>query len=138
MRQLLTYEVAAVMPMALDTGLFVSTCNVQKPSGTYVEGAPDNLYVPVAGLQGIRCMDAPKAPDRLNIQSGTMQAVDRVEKCDYRHVLLEKFYPGLSPATNWGNALWHAVIDGTSYLILAAETDSQRTQTRLSLEKVSI
>lgn len=138
MRQSLNYETTQVMPMALATGLFVSICNIKAPSGNYIEGAPDNLYVAVAGLQGIRCMDAPDAPDRIKIQSTSMQSVGTVEKMDLRHVLLEKYYSQLSPVTNWGNALWHAVIDGVSYLILGAEQDSQLTQTRLCLQKVSI
>ena len=51
MNQGLQYEIEHVMVEANDTGLFVSLCTLQTPSGTFtLSGAPDGLYVDVAGL----------------------------------------------------------------------------------------
>jgi hypothetical protein len=54
-----------------------------------------------------------------------------------RHVLLNGYYALLSPATNWGSIGWRATVDGVVYDLLGAEADSQQTQTRLRLRKVT-
>jgi hypothetical protein len=55
-----------------------------------------------------------------------------------RHVLLDRYYDELSPATNWGDVAWQATVDGVIYDLLGAECDSQQTQTRLRLRKVTV
>lgn len=131
--------IAGVMGAALATGLFVSLVNIYQPSGTLTaSGAPDGVYVPVSGLQGIRAMNAPVSVDSYNINSTSQNAVAQVQSIELRHVLLERWYPELSPTTNWGNTGWICEVDGVRHDILAAEQDSQLQMTRLRLQKAGV
>lgn len=139
MRQGILDDVSAVMKLAVDTGLFVSLCSISAPSGTLTaSGAPDGLYVAVTGLQRIPCMDAPEAVDRYTITSTEARAVAQVESEERRHILLNRYYSLLSPATNWGAISWTATVDGVIYDIRAAEQDSQKQMTRLSLKRATV
>jgi hypothetical protein len=131
----LTYAIQQVMPQAVATGLFVSLCTIQQPSGNFgATGAPDGTFTDV--LTGIRCMDAPESVG--NIAASEAKAVTQIASIALRHVLLDSFYSQLSPSTNWGNVGWRAVVDGVAFDILGAENDSQETQTRLKLQKVTV
>lgn len=128
-----------VMPYALRTGLFVSTCDIQAPSGTFdAGGAPavggdgQPLYVPVAGLQGIVCMSAPMSTG--GIGAGETKTPSEILGTQTRHVLLGGYYPAI-PAENEN---WRAVIDGVVWDLEGAESDSQATQTRLALKIAQI
>jgi len=131
--------IGEVMPYALSTGLFVSTCDIQAPSGTFDSGgAPavgsdgKPLYVAVAGLQGIKCMSAPMSVG--GIGAGETKTPAEILSTQTRHVLLGGYYPQI-PAQDDG---WRAVIDGTVFDLVGAESDSQFTQTRLALKIAQI
>lgn len=127
------------MPAVRRTGLGVSLCTVMAPDSALTDtGASTQTYSPVAGLINLQCQDAPDAVDRFTITSLERKSQYDIESMELRHVLLYSYYPQLSPSTNWGNVGWQAVIDGNTYDILAAEQDSQKTQTRLRLRKVTL
>lgn len=131
--------VAHVMAAARATGLFVSLATITAPSGDFTAGgSPDGVYLPVSGLVDIPCMDAPQAVDRYNIMSAEQRAESQTTSSELRHVLLDDYFSQLSPETNWGDIGWRCSIDGVDYDISSAESDSQRTQTRLSLRGVTV
>lgn len=131
----LALEIAQVMPQAVETGLFVSLCTISAP--TPASGAIDGTYAPVTGLISIACMDAPDRFGDTSMSATEVKALAETESVESRHVLLDAYYSLLSPATNWGNLGWRATVDGTDYDLLGAECDSQHTQTRLFLRKVT-
>lgn len=134
MNQSLSYEIDAVMPMAVETGLFVSSCTFQAPDGLFgASGAPSGVYVDVAGLVGIACMDAPEAVP--TITAGEQKTLQEIQAGQLRHVLLDDYYP--TAVTGWPDG-WRAVVDGVDYDVLGVEVDSQRTQTRVKLQLVTL
>ncbi len=101
--------VSRVMPLARATELFDSLATISAPDGLLTAGgSPSGTYADVAGLINIPCVDAPVAVDRYNIMSNEMRGVSQ------------------------------STVDGNVYDIAAAESDSQRTQTRLSLREVTV
>lgn len=135
MRQGLQYQIDAVMPQAVATGLFVSLCTIQAPTGALgPSGAPTGAYSDVPGLVGLICMDA---PENQGLSVNEQRTVQQIASAAMRHVLLDRYYSDLSPATNWGDLGWRAVVDGVVYDLAGAEADSQLTQTRLRLQKVT-
>jgi hypothetical protein len=135
----ITSALAYVMKNAIATGLFVSSISIQQPSGTFgASGAPDGTYTAVSGLQNLACMDAPEAVDRYNIVSTEIRMPQQIESKEMRHVLIQGYYSQLSPSTNWGDVGWRAVMDGVTYDINAAEQDSQKQMTRLSLHRITV
>lgn len=129
-----------VMKQALATGLFVSLCTIQKPSGNYTPGgAPDGTFVNVAGLINIPCMDSVESTG--SIQATEVKALAEIQAKGIRHVLLNGYYPTIISASTITGAVgagWRAVVDGLAYDLLGAEPDSQETQTRLHLQLVSV
>lgn len=126
MYQGLSYEIAAVMPTTTASGLLVSTCDIQQPSGTFsASGAPDGLFVAVDGLQGIRCTAPPKGGNDEKRSMSEIEAFNRL------HVLLEGYYPTIHP-------YMRAVVDDTNYDIVGVESDSQGQMTRLWVQEVTI
>lgn len=136
MNQTFAFDSAALMALAVGTGWFKSTCTVQQPSGTYVNGVRNGAWTDVTGLVGIQCMDAPLGFGP-NIQSAEQKAAAEVASMGVRHVLLNGYYAQLD-GLNWGLIGWRAVVDGVAYDIRAAERDSQFSQTRLKLELVTV
>jgi hypothetical protein len=135
MNQGLAYEISDVMTEAGLTGLDVSLCTIQAPSGNFVNGVPDGNYTNVAGLVNLSCMDAPPSLTALRAHENDT-APEVVKEAD-RHVLLFGFYSQFE-GQNWGAVKWRAIIDGVTYALVGAEYDSQRTQVRLSLNLVSV
>lgn len=135
MNQSLLIDIDAVMPLAVATGLFVSLCTISAPANSDT-GAPDGTYSPVSGLSNIVCMDAPEGLGS-GLSANEAKAEAQIEAMAMRHVLLDRYYDELSPATNWGDVAWQATVDGVIYDLLGAEADSQQTQTRLRLRKVT-
>ena len=129
-----TYDLDAVMPEAIKTGLFVSLCTIQAPSGIFnASGAPDGNYVDVAGLVDIPCTAPP--PSEIRIQSTELKGLAEIMAAQLKHVLLNGYYPTLEAGIRSG---WQAVIDGTVYDALGAESDSQGTQTRMEVKLATI
>jgi len=122
-------------------GLGVSLCTVRKPDGNVTSsGGQSGTYVDVTGLVAIQCIDAPdRSP---SAQERNTQGY--VEATSRRKVLLRGYFALLSPATNWGDAGWIAVMTNTisgevqTYDIRGAEADSQHSQTYMYLRKVTV
>jgi hypothetical protein len=139
--------VQKVLPLAFNTGLFTSLCTVQAPDGLIGPGgSPSGTYAAVAGIVAIPCMDAP--PSTLRVQATEVKALAEIMAKAFRHVLLNGYFGNLivaaGPIGTGGNASgWRAVVTNsagvsTTYDILGAEADSQRTQTRLELQLVGV
>jgi len=132
-----------VMPLALATGLFVSTCSIQQPSGEQNDdGTPkvdptthEPLYVPVVGLQDITCMAAPEG----GIKANEVKSESEIISYQYRHVLLGGFYPQIPDSDdNWQAVIKTFTPDGVFvesvvWDLVGAESDSQSQMTRLQL-----
>lgn len=135
MLQGLTAEILAIMPLATDSGLFVSLCTVQQPDGVFINGVPSGNYVNVSGLLNIPCMDA--VPSTARVQATEVKALQEIMSKGLRHMLLNGYYPESTPdgqiPTNW-----RAVVDGVIYNILGVEHDSQNIMTRMELEIVQV
>lgn len=128
MNQLIADDISGVMPAALATGLFVSLCTIQRPSGIMTaDGTPDGTYIDVAGMVGIQCMNAPTSISR--ITASEQKSARMLESYNSNHCLLGGYYPTIA-----GNTQWRAVVNGTSYDILGAESDSQSQMTRLEIQ----
>ncbi len=127
----LTYDLDQIMPTVVDSGLFVSVCNILQPDGLFdTGGAPSGNYTPVAGLQSIVCM---RAPLRMASIGGTEQdSVERQQSTQPWHLLLDTYYPALD-----GHTEYQAVVDGVTHKIVAIEHDSQHIMTRLHIEEVT-
>ena len=129
MTQGLQFEIESVMVEALDTGMFVSLCTLQEPSGTFTAGgAPDGLYADVAGLVGIPCMAPP-------INAGETRTLAEIEASDMQRVLLDGYYPTMD--AGWRNG-WRAVVDGVAYDLAGVRSDSQSRMTDLTVKLVTV
>lgn len=134
MNQTLIPDFTTVIPAVEDSGLFVSVCTIQQPSGTLdASGQPDGLYTNVTGLVSIPCMSAPVSMAR--IAATEVKALEEILSLQVRHVLLDGYYPTI--AAGVGNG-WRAVIDGTTYDLMGAESDSQSQMTRINVRIAEI
>lgn len=143
MYQSLGYEIADVMTEAQNSGLMVSTCTVQEPDGVLVgAGQPSGTWVPLAAVQGIPCMDAPRSTGE-RLTADEQKALPEIQSRTFRHVLLAGFYGDVIP---WGNEgqrpALQAVITGpdqvaVTYELVGVESDSQQQMTRLALHLVT-
>jgi len=113
------------------SGALVSLCTIQQPSGTIVNGAPDNTFTDV--LVNIPCMNAVRSVG--SIDATEKKAIQEIESGEYWHVFLNANYPTLFGAAGKG---WRAIVDGVTYDLLGTEQDSQSTQTRLNLQIVTL
>lgn len=131
MRQGIEFDVESVMPAALATGLFSSTCTIQTPS-TAVTGAGQwaGQFTNLAGHVNLRCM-APPLGDQQRIAAMERKSTGQVTDFTYLHILLEGYYPAIQPKMR-------AVIDGVNYDIAAVESDSQRQMTRMEVGQVTM
>ncbi len=126
--------IANVMPIALSTGLFVSLCTFQAPSGNVnPDGSPDNVFVDVPGLVNIACM-APPLTDA-NIQATEVKSLQEILSEAMLHILLKGWYPQIENGASEG---WQAVIDGTVFDLMGAESDSQGQMTRLKVRLAKV
>ena len=115
------------------SGALVSLCTIQQPSGTIVNGAPDNTFTNVSGLVNIPCMNAVRSVG--SIAATEKKAIQEIESGEYWHVFLNANYSALFGAAGKG---WRAIVDGVTYDLLGTEQDSQSTQTRLNLQIVTL
>ena len=128
MYQGIQYDIEAVMVEAVDTGLFVSLCTLQAPSGVFTaSGSPDGLYVAVAGLVDIPCIAPP-------LQAGETRTLAEIEASDMQRVLLAGYYPTIDEG--WRNG-WQAVVDGVAYILFGVRGDSQSQMTELTVKRVT-
>jgi hypothetical protein len=132
----LAIAVDQVMPVFRASGLPKSICTIQAPAASNT-GAPSGAYANVFGLVNIASQDAPENTGSGLSANEAKRPAETISDGS-RHILLDAYYPLLSPATNWGDVGWIAVVDGVAYDIRGAEADSQRTQTRLRLCKVTV
>jgi hypothetical protein len=141
MNQELVYELISVMPAASLTGLLVETCTIQRSTGSYnAAGQPDLTASGFANLPGfvnIPCISAVPSPTK--IQATEVKDLEAILAKQFRHVMLNGFYPGIEPGDQ---ALITVTVSGVGttvrYDILGAEDDSQSQQTRLELELSTI
>lgn len=134
MQQGFSYEIAAVMPMAIATGLFVSLASFTYPDQT--QGPTGNLigsFSPVNGLQDIVCMAMPNSSKK--IAADERKAIPDIEAMASWHVLLDAYYPIVIAASGMG---WRITVDGVLYDLLGADHDSQFTQTRCVCQLVTL
>lgn len=125
MYQGLSQDIAAVMREAIASGIFVSLCTIQQPSGAFSpSGQPDGNYSDVIGLVNLPCMMAPES----GIESKTPE---QILAYDVRHVLLDGLYRGIQTG-------WRAVIDGEDFDVLSVDIDSQSQMTRMQVRIVTI
>lgn len=122
--------------MALASGLFKSLVTIQVPDGAYTDnGFPSGDYVDVEGLVDLCAMVAP--PSVARIPPSTSKTLSLQQAMNAAHVLLGGYYPTAETAWRQGG---RAVVDGVIYPaqdILAVESDSQSTQTRMYIRVVS-
>jgi hypothetical protein len=139
MYQQMSYDIAAVMPAALATGLFVSLVTMQQPTGAQTtSGAPllsggdsGDGWNNVAGMVNIPAMNAPESDAR--IRADQTKSIEMVEGIQLRHMLLGGYYPAIEE-----NGNWRAMVDGIAYDVRGVESDSQSQMTRLKLQISSI
>lgn len=126
--------IADIMAEVIATGLLVSLCTIQAPSGILTaSGAPDGLYANVSGLVSIRCISAPESMKRIGAKEERTEP--QITDLNSNHVLLEGYYATLE--AGWRDG-WRAVIDGASYDLQGVESDSQAQMTRLKVTLVTI
>lgn len=134
MNQSIFQEIEAVMPALVETGLMRSLVTLQQPDGnSTADGSPSGVFVDVAGLTNIVCMNAPEPQGTPSASEN--KSVDQVESSAERHVLLDKYYAAVPEGNGDG---WRAVLDGVVYDFLGGDADSQRSQTRLKLRIVKL
>jgi len=138
MLQTMAFALAGVMPAAVDTGLFVSYCQINSPDGTIgASGAPSGTFS--AFLGPISCMDAVESDAR--IKAGDQRAATQIETHGFRHVLLDSYYyPQIFPLIQSGLQAVITDPDGSTntYNLDGVEPDSQKTQTRLRLKVIAV
>jgi len=143
MNQNLLNEIFRVVPGVVATGMMQSLCTIQQPDGGLdPAGAPDQGFTDVAGLVNILCMDA--VPSASRIVATEVKELAEIAAKGLRHVMLNGYYPTIIGGVANG---WRAIVSDNdagspvnpiTYDILGAEPDSQRTQTRLSLQLLNV
>ena len=132
--QYLQWASTQIVPTAVRSGAFRSLASfsapvqTQGPTGTLV-----GTFMPVNGLQNIPCLDAPQSI-RV-VPSDEKKSVPRIEAGQYRHLMLDGWYPLLNNAAGQG---WQVTVDGILYDLIGSDEDSQHTQTRCKCQLVTI
>lgn len=126
----------AVIPQVLATGIASATCNIQMQDGTFgPSGAPSQNFVPVAGLQGLIVMNAPRSTgDR--VAANKEKAIEQQTSFDPRHVWLAGFYPEI--VTQYQAVVTDPLGNSITYDVLGVEADSQSLTTRMEVRLVGI
>ena len=134
MMQGLGYVFNSVAVTAFNSGLYVSLCTIQQPSGNFgPSGAPDGTYTNVSGRVNLACQRA--APAALAVTANEVKSVGQVESVLADHVAFPAYYPDLETAAGKG---WRAIIDSVVYDILGAECDSQKVLTRMEVQVATV
>lgn len=135
MLQTIAYAVSQIMPQAALAGTFSSLVTFQRPDLT-PRGPTGNLpgtFSNVTGLVNLPCMDAP--PSIARVQATEMRDVAEIMAKGLRTILLDTCF---TDAAMWAGNGYVANIDGVAYTLMGAENDSQLTQTRCTLQLVTI
>ena len=132
MRQGLYTQPDAAINAVIASGLMISVCNIQQLTGaTNAMGQVDTSdWVDVAGLTGLQCQFSVQLPGRPD-QGDVARLQNQTDVKNEFHVLLGGYYPGILQR-------YTAVIDGIRYQIQTAESDSQKTQTRMAVRVWSL
>lgn len=130
-QNLIGNSIAQVMPTAISTGLAISTITIQEPSGTIdAAGAPDGLYVDVAGLVSLKCMMSAEFTQE-RMAADELKALAEVAEMQIKHVWMTGWFPQIV-------SHWRAVVDGLGHDILGVEWDSQKQMTRLKVQVLNV
>ena len=66
-----------------------------------------------------------------------MKSLEEILREGFRHLLLNGYYPQMTPDNQIPQG-WQAVVDGVTYEILGVEHDSQQQMTRLQVRLVQL
>lgn len=137
MNQGINYDLAAVMPAAIESGLFVSLCSILVPDGEFGDsGAPSGNYVvlmvgsPAVSLEDIPCT-APPLMTGGKVTPTEVKELKEILSDVPLHVLLSGYCPEIA-------STYRAVVDGINYEIMGVEHDSQSLMTRLAVRELTI
>ena len=132
--------VHGVMAQAIATGLFVSLATFQAPSQDFDSaGAWDGTWANVAGLVDIPCTAPP--PSEARIQATEVKALTEILSTELHHVLLAGYYPQVDAGWRGDTTppgSWRVLIDGFAYELIGVESDSQSTQTRVTVRLATL
>lgn len=136
------YDLSMVMEVAVESGLFSSTCTIQQPDGVLTDsGSPSGDWVDLPGVVEVACMDAPLATGE-RMRADEIKKLSEIEALSYRHVLLDGYYGLLIPSGDGRPALRAIVTspsgDVNTYEVMGLEADSQAVMTRLHLRLITI
>lgn len=139
MNQGIAYDVQQAATEAFNSGLLMSVCTIQVPTGNRgASGSPDNTWMTYQSLTAIPCIDAVTSA---SVQATEAKALAEIESKGLRHVLLNGCYPSLVALKLSGVQVRALITDPTgqtiTYEVLGFEDDSQGTQTRFECQKVS-
>lgn len=140
MNQGIDGSIKAVMAEVLKSGLLSSLCTITVPPHVYdAGGAPDPAapYLPLAMHQNIPCTDPPLSIGDTPAASELKDLAEIMAK-NSLHVLLGGFYPAIIPDYRALIAPKSNPSATVEYDIVGVESDSQNTQTRLAVQRVTI
>jgi hypothetical protein len=122
----------SAITQAYATGLLSSLATIQQRTNTVSATGQPNLstWTNIAGLVNIACQFSIQRPAMPN-PSATMREPQQFDTLTQYHVLLDGYYPQILQEHQ-------AVVNGTAYEIMAVESDSQQTMTRLALREYSL
>ncbi len=139
MNQQLAYEFTQVMPMAVETGVFISLCTILQRAANGSEPQTDALgqvdlaqsdMTQVPGLVNLPCQIAALRPFRPDI-SAEARTVEQYDEMADKEIMLTAYYPQILQQHV-------AVVDGSPYEIMAVEPDSQKQFTRIAARSYTL
>ena len=132
MNQGILYELGQVLSGVEELGLFNSECTIQQRTNTVSPtGQPDLTdWVNRAGLVDIPGMFSIQRPAMPNT-TATVRTPQQLDTLTLYHLLLDGYFPQILQQNQ-------AVVNGTPYEIMAVESDSQFTQTRLAIRSYTL
>lgn len=132
-------QINSVMPTVIASGLLVSLCTIQTPTGGFTtSGAPVNSWANVVGLVEIPCIDAPQSEA---VTAGEVKQVAETEAKNFRHVLLNGCYPALNNLKAAGQVravLTDELGNIATYEVTGVEDDSQAQMTRFECQAITV
>jgi hypothetical protein len=136
MNQSLAYEIDAVMPAATDPELALfeaATVTIASRTNTVSATGQPNLttFNAISGLVAIPCMISIQRVTMPN-QNASMRKPQEIDTETQYHLLLNGYYPEILQQ-NQAQVTVEATGVTTNYEIMAVESDSQATQTRLAM-----